>query len=158
MQAEKPAKYVPRSRKMEWIIAVACALTLSIAAAWLLGKRRPRRTVKVIARGFLTLNALTILIVGALALMWFLAPPATMATGPIQQGTTPSNVPLAAALATGLACIGAGIAVGLVGAAAVGAVAEKPETLGRVLIFVGLAEGIAIYGLIISFMVMTRGG
>jgi V/A-type H+-transporting ATPase subunit K len=144
---------------MERIIVIAFALILSIAAAWLLGRRRPRRAVKVIARGFLTLNALTILIVGALVLMWLFAPPATMATGPMQQGgTSPSYVPLAAALATGLACIGAGIAVGLVGAAATGAVAEKPETFGRVLIFVGLAEGIAIYGLIISFMVITRGG
>ena len=61
---------------------------------------------------------------------------------------------MAAALAAGLAAIGAGIAVGIAGAAAIGAVAEKPELLGRSLIFVGLAEGIAIYGLIIAFMVM----
>ena len=61
---------------------------------------------------------------------------------------------MAAAISTGLAAIGAGIAVGIAGAAAIGAVAEKPELLGRTLIFVGLAEGIAIYGLIISFMVL----
>jgi len=61
---------------------------------------------------------------------------------------------LAAAVSTGLAAIGAGIAVGIAGAAAIGAVAEKPELLGRTLIFVGLAEGIAIYGLIIAFMVL----
>ena len=42
------------------------------------------------------------------------------------------------------------------GAAAIGAMAEKPELLGRTLIIVGLAEGIAIYGLIISFMILTR--
>jgi len=61
---------------------------------------------------------------------------------------------MAAAVSTGLAAIGAGIAVGIAGAAAIGAVAEKPELLGRSLIFVGLAEGIAIYGLIIAFMVL----
>lgn len=61
---------------------------------------------------------------------------------------------LAAALATGLASIGAGIAVGMAGAAAIGAIAEKPELVGRTLIFVGLAEGIAIYGLIISFIIL----
>ena len=61
---------------------------------------------------------------------------------------------MAAAISTGLAAIGAGIAVGIAGAAAIGAVAEKPELLGRTLIFVGLAEGIAIYGLIIAFMVL----
>ena len=44
--------------------------------------------------------------------------------------------------------------MGIAGAAAIGAVAEKPELLGRTLIFVGLAEGIAIYGLIIAFMVL----
>lgn len=64
------------------------------------------------------------------------------------------GAPMAAALATGLAAIGAGIAVGIAGAAAIGAIAEKPELVGRTLIFVGLAEGIAIYGLIISFIIL----
>jgi len=62
----------------------------------------------------------------------------------------------AAALATGLSALAAGIAVGNVGAAAIGAVAEKPELFGRTLVFVGLAEGIAIYGLIISIMILNR--
>lgn len=62
----------------------------------------------------------------------------------------------AAALATGLSAIAAGIAVGNVGAAAIGAIAEKPELFGRTLVFVGLAEGIAIYGLIISIMILNR--
>jgi V/A-type H+-transporting ATPase subunit K len=61
---------------------------------------------------------------------------------------------LGAAIATGLAAIGAGIAVGIAGAAAIGAIAEKPELLGRTLIFVGLAEGIVIYGLIVSFIIL----
>lgn len=64
------------------------------------------------------------------------------------------GAPMAAAVATGLAAIGAGIAVGIAGAAAIGAIAEKPELLGRTLIFVGLAEGIVIYGLIISFIIL----
>jgi len=61
-----------------------------------------------------------------------------------------------AALATGLSSLGAGFAVGKVGAAAIGALAEKPELFGRLLIFVGLAEGIAIYGLIVSILVLNR--
>lgn len=65
---------------------------------------------------------------------------------------------MAAALAAGLAAIGAAYAVAVVGAAAMGAVAEKPETAGRALIFVGLAEGIAIYGLIIAIMILGRLG
>ncbi len=63
---------------------------------------------------------------------------------------------LAAAISTGLSALAAGIAVAYVGAAAVGAVAEKPEMAGRALIFVGLAEGIAIYGLIIAIMILGK--
>lgn len=63
---------------------------------------------------------------------------------------------VAAALATGLSSLGAGIAVASVGSAAIGALAEKPELLGRSLIMVGLAEGIAIYGLIISILILNQ--
>jgi V/A-type H+-transporting ATPase subunit K len=62
----------------------------------------------------------------------------------------------AAAISVGMACIGAGIAVAYVGAAAVGGIAEKPEIATRALIFVGLAEGIAIYGLIIAIMILGK--
>lgn len=62
----------------------------------------------------------------------------------------------AAALAVGISCIGAGIAVSNVGTAAMGAIAEKPELAGRALIFVGLAEGIAIYGLIVAIMILGK--
>ncbi len=74
-------------------------------------------------------------------------------------GVSPDNAGrafYAAALATGIAALAAGIAVAYVGTAAVGALAEKPELTGRVLIFVGLAEGIAIYGLIISIMILGK--
>ena len=65
---------------------------------------------------------------------------------------------LAAAISTALAALGAGFAVAKVGAAAIGALAEKPELFGRLLIFVGLAEGIAIYGLIVSILILNRLG
>ena len=63
---------------------------------------------------------------------------------------------LAAALATGLACIGAGIAVAVVASSAIGAISENPSLLGKTIIFAGLAEGIAIYGLIISIMILNK--
>jgi V/A-type H+-transporting ATPase subunit K len=63
---------------------------------------------------------------------------------------------IAASLSTALGAIGAGYAVARVGSAAVGAVAEKPELFGRALVLVGLAEGIAIYGLIISILILNR--
>lgn len=62
---------------------------------------------------------------------------------------------VAAALSTGLSSIGAGYAVSNVGTAAIGAMAEKPELLGRALIVIGLAEGIAIYGLIVSILILN---
>ncbi|MBE6082384.1 MULTISPECIES: ATP synthase subunit C [Tissierellales] len=61
---------------------------------------------------------------------------------------------IGAALSTGMATIGAGYAVGVVGASALGAVSEDPGILGKTLIFVGLAEGIAIYGLIVSILIL----
>jgi ATP synthase subunit C. len=63
---------------------------------------------------------------------------------------------IAAALSTGLATIGTGYAVGCVGSSALGAVSEDSRILGKTLIFVGLAEGIAIYGLIVSIMILGR--
>lgn len=62
------------------------------------------------------------------------------------------------ALATGLACIGAGIAVGSVGAAALGLVGEQPGAIGTTLIYVGLAEGVAIYGIVISMLIFSKLG
>jgi V/A-type H+-transporting ATPase subunit K len=62
----------------------------------------------------------------------------------------------AAAFSTAIGSIGAGVAVAYVGSAALGAIGEKPELAARALIYVGLAEGIAIYGLIISIMILTK--
>ena len=91
-----------------------------------------------------------------LSLLWF-APIASAADaeGMVDPGVLRWGY-MAAALATGLSALAAGIAVAGVGAAAIGAIAEKPELFGRTLVFVGLAEGIAIYGLIISIMILNR--
>ena len=63
---------------------------------------------------------------------------------------------IAAALSTGLACIGGGIAVSAAASAALGAISEDSSILGKSLIFVGLAEGVCLYGLIISFMIIGK--
>ena len=63
---------------------------------------------------------------------------------------------MAAAIAAGLGVLGAGVAVAAVGSAAMGAISEKPELFARALIFVGLAEGLAIYGLIVAIMILGR--
>lgn len=63
---------------------------------------------------------------------------------------------LAAAIATGLGSIGCGMAVGGAAPAAIGAVAEEPKVFSKALIFVALGEGVALYGFLISFMILQK--
>jgi V/A-type H+-transporting ATPase subunit K len=63
---------------------------------------------------------------------------------------------LGAAVAFGLGAIGAGLAIGNVGAAAMGAIAEKPEIAGQALIFVALAEGLVVFGFITALMILGK--
>lgn len=63
---------------------------------------------------------------------------------------------LGAALSVGLGSIGAGVATGHAASAALGALSENEGIMGKALIFVALAEGVAIYGLIIAFMILSR--
>jgi V/A-type H+-transporting ATPase subunit K len=107
------------------------------------------------------LIALTLVLglAGTALLLW--APSALAATEAATAGRAvvdSSWVFIGAALATGVSSLGAGFAVAKVGTAAVGALAEKPELFGRLLIFIGLAEGIAIYGLIVSILMLNRLG
>ncbi|MDH3532752.1 MAG: ATP synthase subunit C [Gammaproteobacteria bacterium] len=101
------------------------------------------------------LTCLTALIATALLL-------ATGASAAVEAAAAPADVVrwglLAAAIAAGASALGAAYAVAHVGSAAVGALTEKPELLGRVLILVGLAEGIAIYGLIVAILILNRVG
>jgi V/A-type H+-transporting ATPase subunit K len=86
-----------------------------------------------------------------------LVPDAINAQNEVSTTASPSGLGfLSAALATGIATLGAGYAVAVVGSAALGAVSEEPGLLGKTLIFVGLAEGIAIYGLIVSILIIGR--
>ena len=78
-----------------------------------------------------------------------------------QEGASPTAsvggmAALGAGLAIGIAGLGSGIGVGTSGAAAVGASAEKPEMFGKAIIFVALAEAVAIYGLLVAFLLFTK--
>lgn len=73
-----------------------------------------------------------------------------------QEGLKNLGLGLSIGLSVGLAAVGAGIAIGHTGAAALGAIAEKPEMITWGLIMVGLAEGIALYGLVIGFMLLGK--
>ena len=107
----------------------------------------------------MVLAAASIVAIGVTILMFQAEPAAAQAAA-----STAANAAvapwamMAAAIAAGLSTLAAGYAVASVGSAAVGALAEKPELLGRVLILVGLAEGIAIYGLIVAVLILNRAG
>jgi V/A-type H+/Na+-transporting ATPase subunit K len=84
------------------------------------------------------------------------AEPEALTTAVPQISTGMGLAMLGVGIPTGLSTIGAGIAVGPIGAASLAAVMERPEALGRTLIFLGLAEGIAIYGLVMSILLLNK--
>lgn len=144
---------------MVLIVAVLIGLLPVLPALiYFLHERRssPSEATRTLVLGLNGFNVLIGLMAAGLGLFWLFSPTAAMAAGLQQTASADPYATLAAAISTGLACVGAGIAVAGSGAAAVGAIAEKPESFGRSLIFVGLSEGIAIYGLLISFLVLNR--
>lgn len=109
---------------------------------------------KVLSRS--VLSAIPVLVLALLVLFPEAALAAPEATAAAAAGSASLGGYIGAGLAVGLACIGAGIAVALNGSAALGAVSENPKMLGKSLIFIGLAEGVAIYGMIIAIMIINN--
>jgi V/A-type H+/Na+-transporting ATPase subunit K len=100
-----------------------------------------------------------VLVAGTTLLWLYPANAAAAAEAGVAVATHPDVARWAFASAAGAAALSAlagGYAVAQVGTAAAGALAEKPELFGRVLILVGLAEGIAIYGLIVAVLILNR--
>lgn len=142
------------------IVAVLVGMVPLVPAVIFFFRQRKQGLTAATHRLLLGLNGFN-LIIGLLAaglgIVWLASPTTAQAAGIVAQAASGDPyATLGAALSTGLACIGAGIGINSTGAAAVAAIAEKPESFGRALIFVGLCEGIAIYGLIISFMILQR--
>ena len=138
---------------MNFIVAAAGVIVIAtIGAGFALssstGGKRPA------LKGALGVNLLAFvpLLVGALVVFGSEAAAAAARTNAADGGSGLGFI--AAALSTGLATIGAGYAVAAVASSALGAVSEDQSLLGKTLIFVGLAEGIAIYGLITSIMIL----
>ena len=144
--------------------SITIVLTISLLAMILLGiylemqpaeqKRKIPRWVK----GSVGVNLL--LFVGGVALLLF-AGVNEAAAQQASQGTSEISVGYGLALIgiglpTGLAAIGAGVAVSSVGSASLAVIVEKPEIFGRTLVYLGLAEGIAIYGLVITILMLGK--
>lgn len=135
-------------------ITLAAALVLSIIipfGAFLLGeKTKGRYKVSLGFNCFLFFGTFLIANILMYSGNAFAAGEATAAASATGLGY------IAAALVTGLSCIGGGIAVASAASAALGAISEDSSILGKSLIFVGLAEGVCLYGLIISFMILGK--
>ena len=140
------------------IIVFAAILVLATIAAGIYFIYKDTSADKPKLKKFLRFNLVAFIPTMATALIMFVPSAVMAATGDAASAATGYGY-LGAALSTGLACVGAGYAVGVVGSAALGsaalgAVSENEKILGKTLIYVGLAEGVAIYGLIISIMII----
>ena len=139
---------------MPWIITLpivaACAFGVTRA-----GRRRPRRALRWLGlvNGALALAGLVLLLVA------LTADPGSAATASAAGGTASSvggQALIGAAIAVAGSSIGAAIAVAYTGSAALAAMSERPEIFGRAMVIVGLAEGIAIYGLIVGVILIGK--
>ncbi len=137
--------------KIVFIIALVLSIIIPFGY-YLLGREKSRRRYKraIGSNVFFFFGAFVV------ASIMLLGGPDVQAAGSVatDSGFATGLGYLAAALVTGLSCIGGGIAVASAASAALGAISEDSSVLGKSLIFVGLAEGVCLYGLIISFMIL----
>jgi V/A-type H+/Na+-transporting ATPase subunit K len=111
------------------------------------------------ARGFrrlLAVNAALVLAAIALASLLLLGVVEPAQAADTTSGSSSWAALLGAGIAVAGSTLGAGFAVAYTGAAALAAVSEKPEMFGRSLVIVGLAEGIAIYGLVVAIILIGQ--
>ena len=138
---------------LTWIIALPALIT-GFAMSLMLLRRRGRLAVRL----FWAVNAV-VLLAGVVVLVQALtAGPAAADTTAAEAAGAGGNwaALLGAAIAVAGSSIGAAIAVAYTGAAALAALSERPELFGRAMVIVGLAEGIAIYGLVVAVILIQR--
>jgi V/A-type H+-transporting ATPase subunit K len=135
-----------------------CVATMIVAGVWL--ELKPRRLPSPRwLKGGIMANFLVFAL--GLASTLLLGVQEVMAAEPLAGGVMEISLGKGLALIgiglpTALAAIGAGIALGPVGSASLAVIAEKPEMFGRTLIYMGLAEGIAIYGIVMSILLLGK--
>ena len=142
------------------ILFVLCLAPLAIAASPALKKKKHKKAAVVI-----NIACCIILLAVTFAMSVFAAEPsATDADAEsAETETTAGGVStgagigmLGAALVTGVACIGGGIAVSSAASAAIGAISENPNAFGKAIIFVAMAEGVPLYGMLVSTMILAK--
>jgi V/A-type H+-transporting ATPase subunit K len=125
---------------------------LTVAAGFYIYLKKDKANAKRIRK--LVRASVSIYVVLVAAFLFFLIP--GIASAESSANSSSGMGFLAAALSTGISAIAAGYAVAVVGSSAIGAISEDPNIVGKTIIFVGLAEGIAIYGLIVSIMILGK--
>ncbi|MFD0274260.1 ATP synthase subunit C [Kitasatospora sp. NPDC127111] len=134
-----------------WLVALP-VLATAFGAVRLLTRRRGRAAV----RWLLGINA--VVLGGALALLVTALDDSARADTPVAAAASGSGSAalIGAGIAVAGASIGAAIAVAYTGAAAIAALSERPELFGRAMVIVGLAEGIAVYGLVVAILLIGK--
>jgi V/A-type H+-transporting ATPase subunit K len=122
-----------------------------LAAAW--SRRAPRRAVRRLVGVNVTVALVAL---GVLALVALGVVDPAQAADASSTSSDRGAAFIGAAIAVAGSTIGAAIAVAYTGAAALAAISEKPELFGRAMVIVGLAEGIAIYGLVIAIVLIGQ--
>jgi len=139
-----------------WLLGLP-AIIVPTAVLARLAARRPQRgaVILAVAGGLLMVGA-TVLLVLTLSGGDANAASAPAAAASVASSGSGTGAFIGAAIAVAASTIGAGIAVAYTGAAALAAMSERPELFGRAMVVVGLAEGIAIYGLIIGIILIGK--
>ena len=136
---------------LAWLIALPILAAVSTGIAIQL-RQRPRRALRVVK----ALNLLLLAAAGVLVALAAWAPPVAAASAAAAAPSYGSGALIGAAIAVAASSIGAGIAVAYTGSAALAAISERPEMFGRAMVLVGLAEGIAIYGLVVAIILIGK--
>lgn len=136
-----------------WLLVLPAVVL--VAGVVILAQRRAGRAA---VRGLLALDAVLLLAAVVVLVVALTGTSADAVPSAAATATSSTNwaALIGAAIAVAGSSIGAGVAVAYVGAAALAAISERPEIFGRAMVIVGLAEGIAVYGLIVSIILVGK--
>jgi len=135
-----------------WLIGLPALLGVVLGVGAVL-RHRPRRGLRIVT----ILNVALLLGAGVLLFLAMTASPSSAVT--TMAAPTPSyagQALIGAGIAVAGASLGAGLAIAYTGSAALAAISERPEMFGRAIVIVGLAEGIAIYGLVVAVILIGK--
>lgn len=146
------------------LLLLMASIPVVLVALGLVFGARPVTSARMARRGFLgALGTSALAFVAAEIALLVLATGQALAQQAVSAAAAEMSTGfglamIGVAIPTCMATVGAGIAVGPVGAASLAAITEKPELFGRSLVYLGLAEGIAIYGLVVTILLLGRLG